>query len=70
MEKEFKDAIVSITKTKEDNIDVVLEGEVDDIICMISAFMLSSKTAYQIIQSAVEVTDKYMEFKENNKETT
>ena len=70
MEKQFKDAIVSIIKNKEDNIDVVLEGEVDDIICMISAFMLSSKTAYQIIQSAVEVTDKYMEFKENNKETT
>jgi hypothetical protein len=70
MEKEFKDAIVSITKTKEDNIDVVLEGEVDDIICMISAFMLSSKTAYQIIQSAVEVTEKYLEFKESSKETT
>jgi hypothetical protein len=70
MEKEFKDAIVSITKTKEDNIDVILEGEVDDIICIISAFMLSSKTAYQIIQSAVEVTEKYLEFKESSKETT
>ena len=70
MEKEFKDAIVSITKNKEDNIDVVLEGEVDDIICMISAFMLSSKTAYKIIQSAVEVTDKYLEHKESSKETT
>jgi hypothetical protein len=68
MEKEFKDAIVSIIKNKEDNIDVVLEGEVDDIICMISAFMLSSKTAYQIIQSAVEVTEKYLEHKEKNKD--
>ena len=68
MENEFKDAIVSITKTKEDNIDVVLEGEVEDIICMISAFMLSSTTAYQIVKSAVEVTDKYIEFKEKNKD--
>jgi hypothetical protein len=70
MEKEFKDAIVSIIKNKEDKIDVILEGEVDDIICMISAFMLSSKTAYQIVQSAVEVTEKYLEHKESSKETT
>lgn len=70
MEKEFKDSIVSIIKNKEDNIDVVLEGEVDDIICMISAFMLSSKTAYQIVKSAVEVTDKYIEHQEINKENT
>ena len=70
MEKEFKDAIVSIIKNKEDKIDVILEGEVDDIICMISAFMLSSKTAYQIVQSAVEVTEKYLDHKESSKETT
>jgi acylphosphatase len=70
MENEFKDAIVSIIKNKEDNIDVVLEGEVDDIICMISAFMLSSETAYKIVKSAVEVTEKYLEHKESNKENT
>jgi hypothetical protein len=68
MENEFKHAIVSIVKNNEDKIDVTLEGEIDDIICMISAFMLSSKTAYQIIQSAVEVTEKYLEHKENNKD--
>jgi len=70
MENEFKDAIVSITKNKEDNIDVVLEGNVDDIICMISAFMLSSDTAYKIIQSAVEVTEMYLKHKEGSKGTT
>jgi hypothetical protein len=70
MENEFKHAIVSIVKNNEDKIDVTLEGEIDDIICMISAFMLSSKTAYQIVKSAVEVTDKYLEHKESNKENT
>jgi acylphosphatase len=68
MEKEFKDAIVSIIKNKEDKIDVILEGEVDDIICMISAFMLSSETAYKIVKSSVEVTEKYLENKEKNKD--
>jgi hypothetical protein len=68
MENEFKHAIVSIVKNNEDKIDVTLEGEIDDIICMISAFMLSSKTAYQIIQSAVEVTEKYLEHKINIKD--
>ena len=68
MEKELKDAIVSFIKNREDNIDVVLEGEVDDIISMISAFMLSSETAYKIVKSSVEVTEKYLENKEKNKD--
>jgi hypothetical protein len=37
---------------------------------MISAFMLSSKTAYKIVKSSVEVTEKYLENKESNKENT
>lgn len=63
-----QNACIKIYKDGEDTCTVEVQGQLDDIICMVSAAILSNDDLGKIFNSAIEVTEMYKKYKENHSE--
>lgn len=61
-----EEALFSVQKNENDGVEVIIRGQLEDLICMLSAAMLSSESTKAVIKSAVELTDTYILMKDNN----
>lgn len=60
-----QDAFIKIIKTKDDTCEVQVEGQLDDLICMLSAAILAHEDLGKLLNSAIEVTEMYKKYQEN-----
>lgn len=60
-----QDAFIKIYKDDNDNCTVEVQGQLDDIICMISAAILANDDLKKIFNSAIEVTEMYKKYQSN-----
>lgn len=60
-----QEAFIKIYKDGNDTCTVEVQGQLDDIICMVSAAILANDDLLKIFNSAIEVTEMYKKYKEN-----
>ena len=60
-----QNAMIKIYKDGEDTCTVEVQGQIDDLICMVSAAILVNEDLKLIFNSAIEVTEMYKKYKEN-----
>ena len=60
-----QDAFIKIYKDGNDTCTVEVQGQLDDVICMVSAAILANDDLGKIFKSAIEVTEMYKKYQEN-----